>query len=676
MDPTSHHGSADQSPTRDRRVLLQAGLIVLAGLWIYWPSLRGDWLWDDGRLVTHNSTMLGLDGLWRIWFAAPSTDYWPLSWTALWLACHLWGLHPLGFHLLNLGLHLLSALLFWRLLGRFGLAWGWIGGLLLAVHPLSVESTAWISEIKNTLSLPLYLLSVESFIDFDDEPTRRGAHVKSVLWFFAAMLAKTSTVMLPVCLLLYCWWKRGRIVWRDLARIAPFLAIAAALGWATIHFQNSGAPDDSIVADRTFVEKVAGAGLVLTFYVRQFFLPLELMPLYPRWPVSPAPVQGLLELATAGAALCLFWFQRRGWGRHVVLGLGFFVINLAPVLGFVRMAYSNFSWVADHLVYLPMLGLIALAVAGLETAYRRLAPIPRLFPAALAAGACCLLASKSRGYDGIFVSEARLWGYTIRHNPGSWDARVNLGTYLLGQGDLSGALGQFQAALKLRPGFCVSHSSVADVLSRMPGRMPDALAEYRTALLLDSNFPRARVGLGEALERDGRNEEALEQFAEALRLDRRDTRALGDSAAILAAVPGRKAEAIADYRAAVAINPYDSVLRNNLGAILTDEPGGLPEAIANLRAAVRLDPGFSDARFNLGTALSRDPAMLNEAADEFARVVAAAPNDLAANFRLAETLARIPGRSSEAIERAEDVLLLNPDFEPAKQLVDKLESRP
>ena len=191
------------------------------GIWVYWPAFHGDWLWDDSSLIRDNTRLRSFYGLYEIWFSAPETDYWPLSWTLLWLEWHLWQDQTVGYHVASLGLHLISAFLIWRLLSKLGLRWGWIGGLLFVLHPLAVESVAWMSEIKNTLSLPLFLLSLEALIE-TDETNSPWAYGRSFLLYLAAMLAKTSVITLPFVFLLYCWWKRDRIAWSDFRKIIPF----------------------------------------------------------------------------------------------------------------------------------------------------------------------------------------------------------------------------------------------------------------------------------------------------------------------------------------------------------------------------------------------------------------------------------------------------------------------
>ena len=336
------------------KILIQALVIVVAGLWVYWPALQGGWLWDDNVLITDNSALRGFRGLFEIW-SGGTIDYWPLTSTILWIGWQLWGNEPLGYHLCSLAFHICSGFLIWRLFSRLGLRWGWLGGLLFVIHPLAVESVAWISEIKNTLSLPLFLLACDAWLDAEE---KKVSYLRPALYYLAAMLAKTSTIMLPAVLLLYSWW-RGGVTRQDLKRIVPYLVVAIALGLVTIHYQSNQ------VALGGFVSRLIAASAVVFFYLGKFILPVDLLPIYPQAILGPRVLQ-VLSLPALAGILFYLWTKRLAWGRHALLGFGFFLLNLLPVLGVLKMTYMLISPVADHLVYLPMVGLVGLVVAGLE----------------------------------------------------------------------------------------------------------------------------------------------------------------------------------------------------------------------------------------------------------------------------------------------------------------------
>ena len=406
--------SSGRLTTREQ-VLLKATILVAVGLWIFSPAFNGDWIWDDSMLVADNETLRSLAGLGRIWFAAPATDYWPVTWTFLWVGWHLWGAHTLGYHLCSVALHLTSAFLIWRLLGKLGLRWGWLGGLVFVVHPLAVESVAWVSEIKNTISLPFFLLSLNAYIDADQGEKKR-AYGYSLLFYLLAMLCKSSVVMFPVDLLLYHWWRHGRVTWLNARRMLPYFAIAMALGGVTLYFQTSHYPEIEVVRDRGIFARLVGASAAICVYLGKFILPIDLVPIYPRWNLNPPSLARILTLPLLALMLPVLWTRRKTWGRHALLGVGFFLINLLPVIGLCRMTWMNISWVADHLVYLPMIGLVGCAVAGLETMHRSLSRAARPWLLAAITALIVLMARESHWYAGMFVNLKTLRTLTVQRD--------------------------------------------------------------------------------------------------------------------------------------------------------------------------------------------------------------------------------------------------------------------
>src|SRR5215831_21076118 len=219
----------------------QGGLIVLLVLLVYLPVLHSGFIWDDDSYVTENPTLRSLDGLRRIWFEVGAVpQYYPMVHSTFWLEYHLWGLNPVGFHLVNVLLHAAAAILLWQVLKRLKIPAAWLVATIFALHPIEVESVSWVTERKNVLSAVFYFAAALAYFRFapPTESVVRNSrrwywYAGALILFLAALLSKTVTCSLPAALLLVCWWKKGRVQWSDLLPLLPFLAVGAGLGLLT-----------------------------------------------------------------------------------------------------------------------------------------------------------------------------------------------------------------------------------------------------------------------------------------------------------------------------------------------------------------------------------------------------------------------------------------------------------
>jgi len=635
-------------------LLLQGLAIVLAGWFVFAPAIHGGWLWDDGLEVTKNPVLRDPAGIWKIWFAPTGLDYFPLKTTVQWVQWHLWGMRTTGYHLTAIGLHLLGALLLWRLLAQLGVRLAWVGGLLFAVHPLAVESVAWIAELKNVLSLPLVLGAMMVWVSGDharpDSSMGPIGRIRliSLALFIAAMLCKSSVVMFPFVLLLYAWWKRGRIARADILASAPFFVVSLVLGVIAVVFQNQRAITGFGVPLGGFLSRLAAAGLAIAFYATKCVVPVGMLPIYPQWKVDPpALVQFLPWAAVAGL---VFWLVRearsgRSWPRHVLFGLGFFLLNLVPVLGFVPIAYLRIAPVADHFAYLSLAGMVGLAAAGLGALAQPhfgIGPIgPMLIMVTLAA-----LALDSRRYAAVFQSEKTLWAYTVQRNPRAWLAYNNLGIALRAEGKRQEAVADYEASLRLSPGFAEAHNNLGVALAEM-GRQPEAIAQYREAIRLNPKFADPYNNLGNLLFRAGRLAEAQSCLETALRLNPDYPEAHNNLGELLIRT-GHADEAIVHLQRALGFRPDFPEAENNLGAALASK-GRLPEAISHYEAALQLAPDFAEAHNNLGLALAASHR-LPEAVRHYEQALRLDPNLTQTHYNLGLAL-RAEGRMDEASEQ-------------------------
>jgi len=477
--------------------LLQVTVLVMAVVWTFSPTLTGDWQWDDTAYLTQNSTRQDPHGLGKIWLEpANFIEYYPIEASVQWLQWQLWHEATFGYHLTNIALHLLSALLLWRLFSQLGLRFAWLGAMLFALHPTAVESVAWISELKNTLSLPPFLLAMSAWLVYDVRGQRRD-YLLALAFFLVAMLCKISMILFPAVILLYAWWKRGQVGGKDLKEVAPFLVVSLALGItnaaAADHYtQFHGLANDVPLGG--FLSRMACAGLTLGFYFLNCLWPVGLMPIYPHWVVNPPSLLQFLPWVAFAGIFYGCWNARAGWGRDALLGLGFFTINLLPFLGFISISYMNFTWVMDHFLYLPIIGLIGLTVAGLEVLADKL---PRLFARGLigiTVVVIFVLARVSHVYAEKFSDEETLWTYVLRQQPAAWIASDNLGNVLLRKGRVVQAMKLFEQALRANPRSALVHNNLGVALEQT-GQIPQALQQYREALRISPGYPDAQHNL-------------------------------------------------------------------------------------------------------------------------------------------------------------------------------------
>jgi len=608
---TSHPQSLIQAPLSGfLRSILPTVLIAAAASAIFWPVLHGDWLWDDTIDITENPITQSANGLWKIWFEPGSQiDYYPVKASVQWAQWHLWGNDTLGYHVTNLVLHIFNALLVWRLFRKLGLKLAWLGGLIFAVQPVQVESVAWIAELKNTLSMALFLPATIFYLDFDEQRRPRDLMV-AVGFFLLAMLTKPTMVMFPIVILLYAWWRRGRIQQTDLKASAPFFIVSLALGLVTLlmafWFRHLHQQEAGLAQLNSFFSRVALTGLSLGFYLGRAVWPAGLLPIYPQWPVSPPSFLQFLPWPVLGGFLFWFWTQRQSWGRSALFGFGFFLMMLLPFCGLVPASYMTFTWVMDHFLYIPILGLIGLAIAGLEQVEKTATPSVRYAGIGLLVVIVTAMIAESRAYAEKFVSQEVLCTYTLAGNPTAWPAQNNLGLAFFHQGRIDEALAHFQQAAAMNSDSAEIHNNLGMALCQK-GQVDEALAQYQKAQELDPNTAQVPNNIGLALAQKGKPDEAIAQFLKALAINPDFIEAHNNLGMVLAQ-KGRLDEAAVEYRKVLEMAPDQAETHNNLAIVLAQK-GEMPEAIAEFEEAVRLKPDYATAQDNLAKAR----ASLNQA---------------------------------------------------------------
>jgi len=640
---------------------LRAALIALAGCWVFSPVLHGPWLWDDDLYITQNPLLRSAAGLGKIWLAPTGVNYFPITFTVQWIQWHLWGDNPAGYHATNIVLHLLSALLLWRVLFKLGVPQAWLGGLIFAIHPLTVESVAWISELKNTLSLPFLLLAFSAWVDAENSKfeIRNSKYFLSLLCFLAAMLCKSTVVMFPFVLLLYAWWKRGKLGPSDLKRTAPFFAVSLVLGVVTIWFEHHRAMGGlETAAPGGLFSRVANAGLAVVFYFFKCVVPCHLSLIYPPWTPDPLWRAQLFAWLAIAAIICALvrWSglpPTRPAARHLLFGLGFFLINLVPVLGIVPMAYAHISWVADHFAYLPLVGLSGLGAAGASKIFQVSGFKFQAFGSVVIAALLAALAVASHRDAVLFGNGEALWDNTVQRSPESPVAHNNYGLVLAKDGQLQEAIAQYEEALRLKPDFGEVDVNLGLALASSGQRM-EAIARYRDALRLNPAQPEAHTNLCIVLRQTGQFREAVAEGEEALRL-RPDYPEADNNLAVALIQERRNTEAMSYLERALQLQPGYAEARSNLGLALLLAKR-VPEAIAQEEEAVRLDPGFAHGHYSLGLVLSV-AGRPEDATAQFEQAIKLEPGLVEAHLSLGRILFQV-GRIKEGQAQMNEVVRL------------------
>ena len=558
----------------------RGGLIVLLVFLAYLPALRGGFIWDDDLYVTNNPLLTAPDGLRRIWFSMDSlSQYFPLTYTVFRIEHSLWGLNPAGYHCVNILLHAINALLVWLLLKRLGVPGAWLAAALFALHPVQVESVAWITELKSVLSLFFILLTLGCWIEFVGEGSRRFWYGLALVFYALALFSKTTACTLPAALLLILWLKTKPIDWRRLAQVVPFLAMGLGMGLLAMWWERFHQGTHGKLFSMGLLERILVASHALWFYAGKLFWPVNLTFSYPRWAIDPAnpSAYGWLVMGIGlCAAIC---FTRRFVGRSVEVAALFYVATLSPLLGFVMLYTFRYTFVADHYQYVASIGLIALAAVGITIAFKT-KPFLKL--------ACCGALLLTLGIltwqqAGIYRNPETLWRDTLAKNPDCWMAHNNLGLLLKNQGHIKEAMEHYHKALQINPNYAEALNNLGVALAAQE-RFDEAIEDFRKALQIDPNSAKAQNNLGHALAAKGRFDEAIENYYKAIQLESNRSETYFQLGVVLGQ-SGRIQEAMVQYREALRLNPDLAGALNNLAWI---QAASSNDGLRNGTEAVRL----------------------------------------------------------------------------------------
>ncbi len=540
-------------------VALLVGTIFAA----YFPAIHGNFIWDDNAHVT-KPELRSVRGLWLIWSDLGATQqYYPLLHSAFWVQHRLWGDATVGYHLVNILFHASAACLLLLILHRLKIPGAYLAAAIFGLHPVHVESVAWITEQKNTLSAVFYLGAMLAYLRFD-EKRQALFYALALTLFVLALLSKTVTATLPAALLVLFWWKRGRLLWqRDVLPLIPWLVLGMIAGLFTAWAERKLIGAEGAAFDLTFLQRCLLAGRAIWFYLGKLFWPANLAFIYPRWNVSPEVWQYLFPAGVVAVSTAL-WLIRSRW-RGPLAGLLFFIGSLFPVLGFFNVYPFVYSFVADHFQYLASLGIIVVASAGIAMVLARVAPRARSAGHALCmvllATLTVLTWQQSRTYSDIQT----LYRTTLERNPDCWLCHNNLGVVLDDAGRPQAATEHYKQALQINPNYAQAHNNLGSALARL-GQVPEAIEHLELALRINPDYAEAYYNMGNVLLNLGRMQEAIGHYKQALRINPNDTDVY-NNLGIALALTGRLSEAKEQYQAALRIRPDDALARHNLSRL-------------------------------------------------------------------------------------------------------------
>jgi len=652
-------------------------VLILATLAVFHQLPSHDFInYDDDLFVYENPQVRkGLSKEGFIWaFTSFSPDYWkPLSWLSHMLDCELFGLRPGMHHLTSLLLHVANSVLLLLVLNRMtGALWASsFVAALFALHPLHVESVAWVAERKDVLSAFFWFLTIWAYSRYVERP-RSGRYLLVLLLFALGLMAKPMIVTLPFVLLLLDYWPLERMqlysirlksergmtqspAFRLVCEKIPLFVLSGATTVLTIIAQRQVGALKSIEA-YPFEYRIANALVSYISYIGKMVWPHKLGVFYP-YPTAIPLWQ------SAGAGLLLITvsvlLMRAAANRpYLATGWLWYLVTLLPVIGLVQVGGQA---MADRYTYLSLIGLfiiIAWGVPSLLASWRQAKKAIALATAVLLLGFATCSVLQVRHWQ----NSVSLFRHTDKVTSNNDVAHHHLGIALASQGELEEAMSHYAEALRIKPRERYVHRNLGVALTRQ-GRHEEAIGHFAEALRIKPDFAEAHNSLGNALARQGRLKEAIGHFAEALRI-KPDLAQAHNNLGNALAMQGKLEEAMSHYSEALRINPEYAGAHNNLGNALAMQ-GKLEEAMSHYSETLRISPEHAEAHNNLGNMLAMQ-GRLEEAANYYSEALRIKPNYARAHYNLANTLAEM-GRLDEAIGHYSEALRIKPDYMAARQ---------
>ena len=623
-----------------QRIRLFSLALIVATAVAYLPAWNGKPIWDDNAHITQPE-LRSWHGLVEVWTQVGATQqYYPLVHSVFWIEQKLWGDSVLGYHLINIFLHGFAVIVLLRILLRLKVPGAWLAAGLFALHPVQVESVAWISEIKNTLSGLFFFCSILAYLNFDQNRSR-VAYFGSLALFLFGLMCKTAIAPLPAIILAVLWWRRGRLRLRDdVVPSLPFFGLGIGAGLFTAWVERNFVGAHGTVFQLSILQRCLIAARDFWFYLFKLLWPVKLTFIYPRWQISGAIWWQYLFPLTLILLLALIWRLRKK-NRGPLAAVLVFLGLLFPALGFINVYPFIYSFVADHFQYLACVGPLTLFAAGMTMALDSIAPGKVLLRPTISFLLLLTLGALSWRQCRDYRDIETLWRTTIARNPDCWMAYSNLGSFLSARGNVDEAIRDFRKALELWPNQSKDHNNLGKALVQK-GRIAEAMDHFQTALRVSPEDPDTESNIGAASLQQGDADEAISHLRRAV--EKWPRHAQGHINLGNALLQNREIDAaIAEYEKTLAL-PFDHAESHySIGTALRQK-GDVEEAIVHYRKALELRPDYANAHNNLGNAL-RQQGRTEEAVHEYEAALKSEPDSILAGNNLAWILATSPNAS-------------------------------
>jgi len=609
-----------------------AGFLAFLTFTAYFPTFQNFYIWDDDLYLTQNPYLNDFEGLKRLWLDMNARlQYYPMVFTSFWVEHKIWGLDPIGYHIDNTLIHCMNVILLWRILVFLDIRGSWLGAAIFAIHPVQVESVAWITERKNLLSGFFLFLSLYSFLQFYKPHLSSESNIRntknwpiyglSLLLFLCALWSKTVTCTLPAVILLIFWWKENRICKEVIFLTIPYFIIGLCFGLLTAWLEKYNAGALGPEWEFSFLDRFLIAGRALWFYMGKLFFPSPLIFIYPRWIIDDSIWWQYIYPLAFLALIYILWLLRNIIGRGTLAGILLFSGTLFPALGFFNVYPMLFSFVADHFQYLACIGVIVLFSNGLIRVLDRLQPFLHW---ATVISLLLVLGSLTWFQSHIYKNAFSLWTDTINKNPGAWLAHNNLGVEYEKMGRLSLAIHSFESSLQYKSDFHLAHYNLGNIYKKL-GQYEDSVSPYKNALEINPKYYQAHFNLGYSYQSLGKLEDSIESYEKALKINPQFFKAqfnLGNAYRDL----GRLEESVKSYERALITIPGHLTSLVNMGKVLS-QLNKNQLAINAISRAIELNPDNISAHYNLAVIYIKS-GELEKARVEFESVLRLDPDNL------------------------------------------------